>query len=300
MRGTIRAVAAVAVALMGAPGAASAGTAGPAQFDFAFSTERAAAPSGLALHVVYREPKNPEGKAPALTKGAFALPAGTRIDNAAVPACTASDAELRARGRDACPAASRIGDGFLVATTGTPADPVRADVTVFNGRAEIIELVTFAGTNTTAGFDRLTVEGSTLRAHPPTTPGGPPDGKTTIREVRISIPARGALVRTPPSCADGTWRAVGTFGFEGYSGDVIVGHTVPCAAPPAAAATPPRSAPARKAKPRKAKPRKAKPRRACARKRSARRRATRRCKARRVSAGRRSRRDGGGRGGESR
>jgi len=208
-----------------------------AELRVAFTTDRPAATSGLSLHVVYRDPDDPEGKAPALTKAAFTLPHGTRIDNAAVPQCMATDEELRASGRDACPEESRIGGGTLVATAGSPADPVHTDVTVFNGPGQIIELVTFEGTNQTAGFDRLTVEGSTLRAHPPFTPGGPPDGRTTIREVKITIPPRGALVTTPPSCP-GRWQATGAFSFEGHP-DTTVVAPMPCRreeAPPAGGA----------------------------------------------------------------
>lgn len=225
----IIAVGAAALAL--GVGAGDAAGASPAEFAFGFTTDRAASPTGLRFHVVYRDPENPEGKAPALKAAAFALPEGTRIDNGTVPACTATDEAFRARGRDACPASSRIGDGKLVATTGTPGDPVRGDVTVFNGDGQIIELVTFEGTNQTAGLDRLTVEGSTLRAHPPATPGGPPDGRTTIREVRIAIPARGGLVTTPASCpADGLWRALGTFAFDGRPGETSVPATAACRA----------------------------------------------------------------------
>ena len=224
MREIIAVAAAGLVAGFGAPGA---GAAEPAEYGFAFSTDRPGAQSGLSLFVVYRDPADPEGKAPALTKAAFGLPPGTRIDTRAVPRCTATDEELRARGRDACPAASKVGEGTLVATTGTPSDPLKADVTVFNGTNQLIELVTFEGTNQTAGFDRLTVEGSTLRAHPPTTPGGPPDGRTTIREVRIALAQRGGLITTAPCPADAVWRGVGSFSFEGRP-DATVAASQPC------------------------------------------------------------------------
>jgi hypothetical protein len=221
---------------MGLAGAPAAGAAGPADYAFSFSATRPATPTGIGIHVLYRNPDDPDGKAPQITKGEFALPPGTRIDTNALTQCTATDAELRARGRDACPEESRIGEGYLVATTGTPADPQRTDVTVFNGRNELIELVTFAGTNQTAGFDRLSVEGSTLKAHPPTTPGGPPDGRTTVREIRITIKASGRLFVTPSSCpGNALWRSVGTFGFDGYQGDVVVPATTRC--DPTAAST---------------------------------------------------------------
>ena len=203
-----------------------------------FTTDRPQQSTGAVLHVRYgRE----EEKPPALTAGAFDLPAGTVLDTTAVPACEATDEEFRARGRDACPPETKVGAGFLVAVTGTgpPGDPVHTDVTVFNGPGELIEVVTFKGTNAFAGLDRLSVDGRTLTAHPPPTPGGPPDGRTTIREVRIELPARvGAdgrpYLRTPPSCPpDGQWRGEGRFAFADGST-----ATVPTAQPCRAAAAP--------------------------------------------------------------
>jgi hypothetical protein len=229
----VKAAACGTALLAAAPGMAVA--AEQATFSFGFTTAAAGARTGLDAHVTYRDSDDPDGKAPALTAAAFAFPAGTRIDTGAVEQCVASDEELRALGRGACPEGSHLGEGVLVATTGLPADPVTADVTVFNGRDEIIELVTVQGTNQTAGFDRLTVEGSTLRAHPPATPGGPPDGRTTIREVRFRL-APSPVFTTPAECpGDGRWRATATFGFASGS-SLQVPASVPCDAPGSAAA----------------------------------------------------------------
>ena len=227
MRSMVKWMAAVAV-LVNAPAAEAAEQ---ATFSFGFTTAAPSAHTGFDLAVTYRDGDDPEGKAPALTAAAFALPDGMRIDTASAEQCTASDAELRARGRAACPEGSRLGEGTLLATTGLPADPVTADVTVFNGRGELIELVTEPGSGATAGFDRLTVEGTTLRAHPPATPGGPPDGRTTVREIRFRL-APGPVFTTPAACPpDGRWRATGAFGFA--SGSTLrIPASVPCDAAP--------------------------------------------------------------------
>ena len=144
-------------------------------------------------------PSDAERKPPPITGALFELPEGTRIDGGAVPACEASDAEFRASGRGACPAGSRIGAGELTAITGfgAPLDPVNADVTVFNGGDELIELVSDKNSGATLGMDRLTIEGDALRAHPPATPGGPPEGRTAIRRIEFSIPARDRFLTSP-------------------------------------------------------------------------------------------------------
>jgi hypothetical protein len=206
-----------------------------AELAVTLSARTPSAPTGLEFLVRYFDPESREGKPPALTAGAFHLPGGLRIDQAAVPRCDATDEEFRVLGRRACPPESQVGSGTLVAMTGLPADPVRTDVTAFNGDGEIVELVTFQGTDRMAGIDRLTVEGSTLRAHPPVTPGGPPDGRTTIREVNLVVPARAGaggrpFVVAPPACpADGLWRSRGVFAFAD-GGTASAPATTPCRA----------------------------------------------------------------------
>lgn len=215
----------LAVALGG--GTASGGETRRGVFDLELSAKRAGAPTGLRFHVVYKNPGDPEAKPPAVTGAVFRLPRGLRINQSAVPLCEASDEEFRAQGRAACPAASRIGSGSLVAMTGFPGvDPVRGDVVAFNGPGEIIEVVFAEGTNLVAGMDRLTIEGRRLVAHPPATPGGPPDGRTAVHEIRLQIPrrvgrARKAYVTAPPRCRVGVWRSSARYRFAD-GGETVV------------------------------------------------------------------------------
>jgi hypothetical protein len=185
----------------------------------------------VSFHVLYKHPDDPNRKPPALTKAVFELPAGTRIDGGAVPRCTASDDELQAQARDACPASSMVGKGTFTAMTGFPgADPVDTDTTAYNGGDQIIELVTFKGTNVTAGFDRLAIRDNTLTAHPPATPGGPPDGRTVPRDITLAIPRRGAFITSPRTCpAAGVWSSRGIFEFAD-GGHATVGAPTPCEA----------------------------------------------------------------------
>ena len=164
-----------------------------------FSTSAPSAATGLSLRVFYKHPSDPAAKPPPLLSARFELPQGTRIDTGAVPACHATDEELRALGREACPAQSRVGDGTFTAVTGfgPPTDPVVADVTLYNGGDEIIELVTFKDSEAVAGYDRLKIRGHSLVVEKaPATPGGPPEGRTVPREIAVSFP-----VASPESAA---------------------------------------------------------------------------------------------------
>ena len=221
---------AVTVALAAAPGGAVAGE--RADFEFELAGRAPDAPSALTLHLRYKAAGDPDAKPSPIRHVQLDFPAGTRFELGAVPACTASDADLQARAAEACPPASRIGGGTLVAITGAgaPADPFEADATVFNAPGGFVELVTDRGSGRTLGFDRAQVDGARATFAPPVTPGGPPDGETAVRQIdlRFDVPA---YVRTPPACpADALWRGSGTFTFaDGIT--VTEPAATPCAAP---------------------------------------------------------------------
>lgn len=202
--------------------AAGASAAGAHLVDFGvgLTTGAPGAATGLRLHVAFRAPGDANAKPSPIRAVVLHLPDGLRFNNAAVAQCTASDAELHALGTAACPAASQIALGSFSAITGfgPPIDPFLADNHVFNSPHQLIELITLRGTGISPGFDRLTINHSTLTAHPPSTPGGPPDGETATRSIDFNIPAlrspSGALITTPPTCPPSrTWVSTGTFTF---------------------------------------------------------------------------------------
>ena len=216
--------------------AATGGAAAQARSDYAFglSTDAPASAAGMRLKILYGHPDGKSAKPPALAALSIDLPVGLRLDTGVTPSCQASDAAFRLRGRGACPAASRIGSGTLVAMTGLPGlDPVTTDLTVFNGGDELIELVSFKGTNVTAGLDRLSIRGSRLVAHPPAVPGGPPDGRTTVREIALRIGPRStgsrSLITTPPDCPAGVWSSRLNFSFVSYPAPFSLADSTPCA-----------------------------------------------------------------------
>jgi hypothetical protein len=233
------------IALSAGVSAVSAGETERGGYELKLSTTAPGASTGLAFHILYKHPDDPEAKPPAVSGAVFDLPPGLRIDNAALSKCTASDEDFRTQGRAACPAETHVGTGRLTAMTGAPgADPVNTDIEAYNGDGELIEVVFFEGTDTVAGMDRLTIEEGRLVAHPPATPGGPPDGRTAVREIRLELPARvGAdgrpYVTAPPECATGTWISRAHYEFED-GGKTTVTSESPCVQPALTASVTPK------------------------------------------------------------
>jgi hypothetical protein len=198
------------------------------------TTRAPSSPSGLALHAFFRKADDPNAKPPPLRSAVVHAPTGLRFDTRTVEECTASDDQLRALGSNACPAKTRLTVGSFSAITGfgPPADPFEGDDHVFNGPNQLVEVITFKGSSASPAFDRLTISGSTLTAHPPMAPGGPPDGEVAVRSLDFRIPVRGAggrsLITTPPDCpADGQWTTTATFRFGDGSSDSVTSRT-PC------------------------------------------------------------------------
>jgi hypothetical protein len=239
---TIRTTAAAATAagaalFAGAPAHAESGRL--VDFSTRLTSTSPGTPTGLADHILLHRADDPNGKPAPLRSAVFHAPAGVRFDTTAAPQCMASDAEVQARGSDACPPETELTVGSFTALTGfgPPVDPFNGDDHVFNGPGQFIEIVTANGTFASPGFDRLTIDGSTLTAHPPVSPGGPPDGETAIRSIDFEIPvvtnAGKALITTPPACpGDGLWRASATFAFADGTSETV-GSTTPCATPAA-------------------------------------------------------------------
>jgi hypothetical protein len=207
----------LAAATLLATGTAAATTGKRADFSLGFSTHARGAKTALLFHAVYKPAGDPSSKPSPIRKVVVHAPAGTRFHTAAVARCTASDDEIKAEGSGACPAESRLGAGKLTADSGfgPPVDPIAGDITLFNSGTEVIEVVTAPGTDRTLGIDRLTIKGSTLTAHPPVTPGGPPDGETAVRQIDFTIERKTGYVTTPRLCPrTRRWVATGTFGFK--------------------------------------------------------------------------------------
>ena len=206
-----------------------------ADFEIGFSERRTAMPSGLTAHILFHRENDAEAKPSPLRSAMVSLPPGTRIDTTTLPQCTASDDEFRALGSEACPDDTRLTVGAFSAMTGAPDDPFMGDLHIFNGPNQIIEVVTVPGGSASPGFDRLTIEGSTLTAHPPSAPGAPPDNEASVRSLDYQMPVRtsGAksFLTTPPRCPrSGEWTSTATFGFADGTGETITSK-MPCDRP---------------------------------------------------------------------
>jgi hypothetical protein len=202
-----------------------------------FTSSSPATPTGMSTHLFFRRAGDPNAKPPPLDSAVIRLPRGLRFDTTAVPQCMASDEEIHALGANACPDETRltIGSFSAIGGFGPPADPFEGDDHVFNGPSQLVEVITFKGSSASPVFDRVTIRGSTLTAHPPAAPGGPPEGRSSVRSIDFAIPVREAggksLITTPPDCpASRRWTTVGTFGFADGSMDTVSSQT-PCRPP---------------------------------------------------------------------
>jgi hypothetical protein len=237
-----RCVAVLIVALsVTAPSAAEAlPGSGPHQsVDIRISTKRVGASAGLTYQASYRNPADPGADPPALRHIFIRGPRGTRSDTSVPTQCTATDQELKSEGEDACPAGSRIGDGWvLVRMLGV--GKMRFDTTIFNGPGQQIELVKFG--NGGAGVARSKIDGSTVDAPVPTCLNGgqPPDGcptdQITILSQSLTVEPvsegqghqRKDLLTTPPGCPPSRlWRTPVTLTYADGTRETVVTHQ-PC------------------------------------------------------------------------
>jgi len=174
------------------------------------------------------------GKPPVLRRIVYELPPGTAIDATVVPACRATEDDLNTRGSGACPAATKVGGGTLTAVTGfgPPVAPLLTEATIFQGVGEFIEVFTPPGSDRVLAIDHAKIGPGTLTLSPPPSPGGPPDGHSTPRDIDFVFPERSIdgrpLLRTPPGCAGpGGWVSRVTATYDGGETETATA-TTPC------------------------------------------------------------------------
>ena len=205
-------------------------------YEHRFTTDAPGASAGMAAHIVYPDYA---GKPKAVARLVVELPVGSGFDEGVVAVCRASDAELLAQGLSACPPASRVGGGTgsVVTGFGPPIDPLRGDVHIFHGPGQLMNVGTLPGSDRVAVIDRGRIEGNRLihaEGSAPA-PGGPPDGRTSGKEVSLRLEPRSAgprrFLATPPDCPGGgawTFRLIATY-VDGTSDSAS--STSPCRPP---------------------------------------------------------------------
>lgn len=169
-------------------------------FEQRLATEQPGARTGARVHVVY--PSGADGRPKQVVEAIYDFPRGTRIDEASVPVCPASDSEFNARGLDACPPETRLGGGDLTAATGCGPglDPLATDIHSFHGPHQVVNVFTPHGsTRPVLSVARIQIESDRVIDRPTLPPGcPPPNGRSAPREVHLEV-TRPFFV-APPEC----------------------------------------------------------------------------------------------------
>jgi hypothetical protein len=227
---------------LGLPVIAAAQSEAPRQkYEERWTSRSTGASFGRTFDVDFFNPSDPKGKPHAIERILVRLHPATRFDTSALPRCEASDAELTARGPEACPPRSKVGTDLLVVDTGfaSPARFVTTDSVVFNAERELIFLAEERGTGARVVV-RAAVDGNTIDVPLPPLPGAPPDGGAPTRERGTFFERKaqdggsaGSFLTTPSSCpSSGRWTNRVTYFYR----DGVVQtatSTTPCTAPPA-------------------------------------------------------------------
>ena len=214
-----------AVAMLACAGSAAASTKLVA--DLKLTSHRPGTPTGGTLHLVWPDNAS-DGRPKPEAKGVFVLPKGSRIDESALPACTASDEQLRVEGGAACPDGSDVGPGQVSFMTGlgAPVDPLLLDNEWYHGPGQIFGLFTPHGAPApTLAVNRVKIVGTSFVATPSLPPGFPPNKKTVPKQsdqrIYKHVSSSGAsFITTPPRCPrSGKWVSHSTVTYDDGSVD---------------------------------------------------------------------------------
>jgi hypothetical protein len=182
--------------------------------------------TGLDVRFFYKHPDDPKAKPIPVREEQVTFPVGTKFDFAVVPPCKATDAELQAKGTDACPASwagSGHGDTVMTGFPGQGETPLSVDG--YLDAPNEMKLVSQSKGFPVRFMAHAYTHGRVTTAIIPRAPGGPPDGESALRRVHNVFPARSrnghTYMRTPPRCPkSGTWTFRGRFTFA----DGFVAH----------------------------------------------------------------------------
>jgi hypothetical protein len=211
----------VSVLLAGSAALPATAAAGPrVDFEMRFSKPVPGVSTGVDVRLFYRKPGHPKAKPTPVREERFTFPLGMTSDPASVDACKASDLELMLEGGSACPLGSWIGAGHGdTIMTGPPSKgetPLALDA---YADGNVVKLVTQPQGVPVHFVAHAIAHGRVTTVRIPRSPGGLPDGESTLRRVHNVFPphSRGghAFVRTPPRCPRSrVWRFEGRFTFS--------------------------------------------------------------------------------------
>lgn len=218
------------LAIMAVCAAACPAAARATEIGLDFDKRRPGAVAGMTLHIAYTKDGDAQAKPSPIRHIRIDAPTGTAFGSSTVPACTATDDELRMQGPGACAQDSRIGEGPIVVVTGfgSPFDPISSPTTVFNDGRGWLEVSQDSSRSVTLAVTRLAVTGSRIEGDVAPAPGGPPDGETAVSTVDLAFPRATGYLTTPPRCPRSRrWKTVGTFTFADGTTQVVRDRT-PC------------------------------------------------------------------------
>ena len=228
-------VAVIAIVFVAASGSAAASPQFAATFQINYTSKVPGTSSGLTGLATWTDPGEQFGKPAALKKIVFAFNPGTKFDTSALPACKATDQQVRALGVHACPANTVAGRGDTtgIATGGFPLTTV---VSFFNAKEQIIVVVELNGKKLT--FFRDDAKGATITANL-VIPAG-----ISLTKLHVVFPAHSsrkrhgkkkagkkrAYLTTPTICPpSGVWTTNATFSYDNGFTHTLSSDT-PCAA----------------------------------------------------------------------
>jgi hypothetical protein len=182
-----------------------------ATFDLTYLSRHPGAPSGQIPFMTWTDPDAPAEVPKVIKRIELTFHRGTQFDTSALARCRASDETIKSKGASACPTASELGTGHTTGVSRT-GDEFVTDVTLFNGRGEIIVLVTVGGTPITEFRDQVNGRKITIE------PALPPGVALKRLKLRIGPHSKGhgarqkTYMRNPPSCPhSGKWTTVAKF-----------------------------------------------------------------------------------------
>jgi hypothetical protein len=179
-------------------------------------------------------PDGPNGKPKTEAVGVFELPAGTTVNQHAVPPCMLDDTTWQIEGDSGCPD-SHVGNGFasLYTGLGSPVDPLGIDEQWYYAPGEIVALYSLHGhPSPIIKIGHVTISGATFTAALDLPPGYPPGTKTSPGTTDVTLQpyvgANGAFITTPPTCpAGGKWITTVTLHYDDGATDRVADAT-PC------------------------------------------------------------------------
>lgn len=206
-------------------------------FELSYTTQRPAASTGFSEQIVYSNPDDPDAKPPAVAEIVLDLARGATIDTSVPQQCEAPDPVLIAEGVSACPDGSRVGGGAVTLDTGIPGPGrfVRTGVDLLNNEDELIFLFEEEDSGARA-VSRSEARARRFVTEAPPIPGGPPDGFTAVKRVRLNVQPvssgegrrQEGYVTTPGACSPrGRWINTATFTYRD-GGRQTVKSSTPC------------------------------------------------------------------------